>query len=69
MDHADYLKYRKWTARIQDYGTGLTPWERDFAQSIADKLETQGEYIDLSDKQIDALERIYRERTPYDVGR
>ena len=40
---------------------GLTKWEGDFVESVAEQLSERGT---LTDKQIDTLDRIYADRTP-----
>jgi hypothetical protein len=48
---------------IREHGAdrGLTKWEADFVDSVAEQLERRGT---LTDTQIDKLDAIYAERTP-----
>jgi hypothetical protein len=48
---------------IREHGPdrGLTTWEADFVDSVAEQLEALGR---LSERQIETLDRIYAERTP-----
>jgi len=50
-----------WIEEIQDHGRGLTKWEEDFMESIADQFEERGS---ISDRQEEILERIYSNKTP-----
>ncbi len=50
-----------WIACVNDEGRSLTTWEEEFMESITEQFEATG---DLSEAQIDTLERIYAERTP-----
>lgn len=56
----DEATLRLWITKIQDEGRGLTTWEEEFVESVAEQLERR----DLSDKQVETLERIYAEKTP-----
>lgn len=46
---------------IERAGVNLTVWEENFVESLRTQL-TAGR--DLSDKQVEILERIYAKRTP-----
>lgn len=50
-------------AAIREHGCdrGLTKWEEDFMESVAEQLATRRT---LSERQIETLDRIYTERTP-----
>lgn len=49
-----------WINAIDNYGTGLTKWEQDFFDSVADQW---AEKKWISDKQEAILERIYANKT------
>lgn len=49
-----------WIQLIQEEGSGLTKWEEDFVESIADQFDSRGT---ISDRQEEILERIYAEKT------
>lgn len=51
----------EWIAAVQEKGRGLTKWEEDFIESIAEQFD---ERDSISDKQEEILERIYAEKTP-----
>lgn len=53
--------YQEWVELIQTEGRNLTKWELDFVDSIAEQL---GNGRQLSDRQIEHLDRIYTEKTP-----
>ena len=57
----DEATLRHWITAIQEEGRGLTTWEEEFVESVADQLERRGS---LSQAQTDTLERIYAEITP-----
>ncbi len=46
---------------IQQDGQGLSKWEEDFVESLADQFAERGR---LSERQEEILERIYAEKTP-----
>lgn len=48
---------------IRDEGParGLTKWEENFVESVAEQLESRGT---LTDRQVETLDKIYAERTP-----
>lgn len=46
---------------ITSEGRNLTKWEEDFISSIGTQLENGRE---LSERQLEILERIYAEKTP-----
>ena len=50
-----------WLQQIEDFGRGLTKWEKDFVESISEQLDSSGS---ISDRQEEILERIYAEKTP-----
>ena len=50
----------EWIEAVQGHGRGLTKWEEEFIDSIADQMEERG---NLSDRQEEILERIYAEKT------
>lgn len=52
---------RQWIESIQESGRGLTKWEEDFIESLADQFEERGS---ISERQEEILERIYGEKTP-----
>lgn len=47
---------------IRQHGVGLTEWEADFLQDLAEKLERYGN--DPSPKQAAMIDKIARERLP-----
>ena len=49
-----------WIIRCQEEGN-LSRWENDFVTSVYDQLSRTGF---LTEKQIDALERIYTDKVP-----
>lgn len=56
-------KHKLWTHYIDALHTeavGLTKWEENFVESVAEQLTTKGS---LSPRQEEILERIYAERT------
>ena len=53
--------FQEWVDKIQEQGRGLTKWEEDFVESIADRLSSGQS---LSERQEEILERIYAEKTP-----
>lgn len=53
--------YEDWLWKIREHAHGLSKWEAEFVDSIAQQLEERGT---LSDRQADILERIYSEKTP-----
>jgi hypothetical protein len=52
---------RSWIESIQDNGRGLSKWEQDFVESVAEQMERSNS---VSDRQEEILERIYAEKTP-----
>ena len=58
---AEREKWEDWLDAIESDGVNLSPWEEDFIASIRDQVE-RGR--DLSEKQLEIVERIYTERTP-----
>jgi len=50
-----------WIEQIQCHGRGLTKWEEDFLESIADQFKESGS---ISDRQEEILERVYSSKTP-----
>ncbi len=50
----------QWIESIREDGHGVTKWESDFVDSIAEQVEERGS---ISEKQQDILERIYCDRT------
>lgn len=46
---------------LHESGSDLTDWEKDFLSSIARQFNAKG---DLSDKQLEILDRIYTHKTP-----
>ena len=46
---------------IQEHGVNVSKWESDFVESLAEQLEQRR---NLSDRQVEILDRIYSERTP-----
>ena len=52
--------HKQWVQRCLEDGKGITAWENDFLVSIEGQLEKGKE---LSEKQIDVLERIYTDKT------
>lgn len=65
----DPLKRRKWGREDQDaaletverYGVNLTAWEEEFIGSLRAQLSAGRQ---LSERQVEVLERIYAEKTP-----
>ena len=51
----------KQIAAIQKCGD-LTPWEKDFATSIAERAEKFGDTLHVSDKQAAIIQKIFGER-------
>ena len=52
---------QRWIIAIREEGRGVTKWEEDFVDSIAEKFAERGS---LSEKEEAILERIYANRTP-----
>ena len=50
-----------WLDRIENEASGLTAWESSFVVSLADQMD-QGR--NLSERQVEILERIYVEKVP-----
>lgn len=50
----------QWISVIQEEGHGLTNWEADFVESVAEQF---AERQSISDRQEEILERIYAEKT------
>ena len=46
---------------IERQGVNLTSWEEDFVESLRSQFDAGRE---LTDKQLETLERIYAQRTP-----
>lgn len=44
---------------VENEGRGLSPWEKSFTESVRDQFDRRG---DLSEKQVEILERIYTEK-------
>jgi hypothetical protein len=53
--------HKMWVKRCLEDGKGITSWEDSFLTSLETQLEKGKE---LSEKQIDILERIYSDKTP-----
>ena len=53
--------HKMWVKRALEDGKGLTSWEANFLVSIETQLEKGKE---LSEKQVEILERIYADKTP-----
>jgi hypothetical protein len=51
---------RSWIEALQTPSKPLTPWELNFVESVSDQLD-RGRT--LTPTQVDALERIYAEKT------
>lgn len=51
---------RHWIDTISTEGRGLSKWEGDFVESVAEQFEERGS---ISDRQEEILERIYAEKT------
>lgn len=47
--------------KIQTEGRGLTKWETDFVESVAEQLQSRGS---LTVDQVEVLDRIYVRCTP-----
>lgn len=50
-----------WLDRIEQDGRGLSKWEEDFVESVAEQFINTGS---ISDRQEQILECIYAEKTP-----
>jgi hypothetical protein len=50
-----------WINLVFEEGQGLTKWEKDFIESIAEQFDVTEE---ISDRQEEILERIYANKTP-----
>jgi len=57
----DYELIQEMIDAIQDRGTDLNHWEKEFIPSIIGQYKMRGW---LSEHQITQIERIYREKTP-----
>lgn len=53
--------YEEWLWAIREHAHGLSVWEAEFIDSIAEQLAERGT---LSERQVGILERIYSEKTP-----
>ena len=53
--------HKEWVQALKDEGRELTSWEEGFVSSIDDKLDRG---VQLSDREIEILERIYADKTP-----
>ena len=53
-----------WLEAIEIDGVNLTAWEEEFIESIQDKIAKYGDDTNLSDRQIEVIERIYSQRVP-----
>lgn len=60
-ERPDKEKLQEWINYAWFEGQGLTAWENEFIESISDQLDRRG---DLSDRQIEILERIVEEKVP-----
>ena len=58
---AEREQWEDWLDAIESDGVNLSPWEEDFIASIRSQVD-RGR--DLSEKQLEIVERIYTERTP-----
>ena len=58
---AERERWEDWLDKIESDGVNLSPWEEDFIASIREQV---GRGRELSEKQIEIVERIYTERTP-----
>lgn len=52
--------WEHWVDIIQCKGRGLTKWEEDFIESLAEQIQVRAS---ISEKQEEILERIYAEKT------
>lgn len=55
-------EWNGWLETIETEGRDLTKWEEEFCQSIRERFD-EGRF-NLSEKQVEILERIYAEKTP-----
>lgn len=65
VDHVHKPEYTsanllEWCEAIEGEGRGVTVWEKNFVEDCRIKLEKRWQ---LSDRQIETLEKIYTERT------
>ena len=57
MTHEEVRKYRE-IVNDASASPRLSAWEKQFVANVSSKLEQYGIFIDLSEKQVEVLERI-----------